>query len=76
MAGNVVDFKDFMEQKLDREAQVDLRADREALLTFIQQSDTNVYFAKWSLISFAEHVCDTPELYSEKWINLAKDILR
>jgi hypothetical protein len=58
MTGNVIDFEEFMEQKLDREALVDLRADREALIAFIQQNDTNVYFAKWALVTHAERVCN------------------
>jgi hypothetical protein len=69
---NVIDFDEFLEQ---REAQVDLRAERLALLTFIQQNDMAVYFTKWSLISFAEHVCDTPESWSTEWVSLARDLL-
>lgn len=72
MAGNVVDFDQFVEQKLNREALADLRVE---LIAFMRQSDKHAYFAKWALISFAERVCDTPESWSAEWVRLAKDLL-
>ena len=70
----VVEIDDYLEQ---REARQALRGSvaRAELLAFIQSDANAFYFTKLACISFAEHVLDHSELYSEKWLNLARDIL-
>ena len=46
MTDNILDFEEFADRKLDREEQVDLRAERDALMAFIKRSDAHANFAK------------------------------
>jgi hypothetical protein len=75
MAGNVVDFDEFIEQRVDREALAELRVERAELVTWIQSDANAFYFTKMACISFAEHVLNHSDLYSDKWQKLARDIL-
>ena len=53
MAGNnIVDFEEFMEQKFDREAKIDLQIERATLIDFIQQSDRHMYYVKLALATY------------------------
>lgn len=71
----VVQIDDYLDQREAREALAELRVERAELVTWIQ-SDTNAfYFTKWACISFAEHVLDHSDLYSDKWLTLAKGFL-
>jgi hypothetical protein len=72
MAGNVVDFDEFVDRQLDREAREDLRAERDALIAFMQQSDTHVYFVKLALATYSEHVTMSKQ-YSLQWRELARE---
>jgi hypothetical protein len=70
----VVEIDDYLDQREAREALIELQAERDALVAFIRQSD-NAYFVKWSLVKFSQDVLDHSELYSEKWLDLARDFL-
>lgn len=71
----VVEIDDYLEQREARQALRELHVARAELLAFIQSDANAFYFTKLACISFAEHVLDHSELYSEKWLNLARDIL-
>jgi len=58
MTDDIVDLEDFKDRKLDREEQAFLRAERDALVAFIQRSDAHANFAKWALINYADRVRD------------------
>ena len=67
---NIVDFEEFADRKQE---QIDLRAERDALLNFIQRSDTHVYFMKFALANYSQHVTSTSKQYSAHWLDLAQE---
>ena len=70
----VVQIDDYLEEREAREALIELQAERDALIAFIRQSD-NAYYVKWSLLNFSQDVLNHSELYSKKWLDLARDFL-
>jgi hypothetical protein len=72
----VVEIDDYLDQREAREALAELRVERAELVTWIQQSDTDAfYFTKWALLQFSQDVLNHSELYSQKWLDLARDFL-
>ena len=73
MTDNILDFEEFADRKLDREEQVDLRAERDALMAFIKRSDAMPISPKWALINYAECVTSASDHYAPSGSNWPGD---
>jgi hypothetical protein len=69
----VLSFDAYVDKQLDREALANIWIERDALIDFLSRSPTHVYFVKFALANYSEHVASVPEDFSDQWHNLAQE---